>query len=85
MTSFTHSGSTSEKVVAAWLMQNFVLYLLAYKLRINIAYSNGEIKLWKFQWRHSRIPEVLSKKLSSNEMCGIFILYFLPQIAHRYH
>ena len=32
------------------------------KLRIIIAYSSGEIKLWKFQWRHSRIPEVVSKK-----------------------
>ena len=29
MTSFAHTGSTFEKVVEAWLMQNLVLYSLA--------------------------------------------------------
>ena len=41
------------------------------KLRINIAYSSIEIKLWKFQWRHSRIPEVFSKKLLQPDTCKI--------------
>ena len=71
MKSFAYTGSTFEK-----LLQHDVSSIYSSihwrKLRINIAYSSVEIKLWKFQWRHLRIPEVLSKKLSSNEMCGIW-------------
>ena len=34
-------------------------------MHIDIVNSNSEIKLWKFQWRYSRIPEVLSKSFWS--------------------
>ena len=62
MTSFTHTGSTFEKIVGhdRCRIQSSIHWR---KLRIYIAYSSGEIKLWKFQWRHSRIPEVLLKKM----------------------
>ena len=62
MKSFAHTGSTFKK-----LLQHDISSINSSiqwrKLRINIAYSSVEIKLWKFQWRHLRIPEVLSKKL----------------------
>ena len=64
MTSFAHTGSTFEKNVGHDIcrIQSSIHWR---KLRIYIAYSSGEIKLCKFQWRHSRIPEVhvLLKKL----------------------
>ena len=54
-----------------------------HNLRIYIAYSNGEIRVWKFQWRHSRIPEVLSKSCSTWYMHN-WILYSLAQTAQMY-
>ena len=41
------------------------------KLRICIANNSGEIGVWTFQWRHLRIPEVLSKKLLQHNICRI--------------
>ena len=47
MTSFAHTGSTFEKLLKPdWCrIQSFIHWR---KLRINIAYSSGEIKLWNF-------------------------------------
>ena len=42
------------------------------KLRINITYSSGDIKLLKFQWHHLCIPEVLLKKLLQHDTCRIY-------------
>ena len=67
MTSFVHTGSTLLKHELSRIKSA----IHRRKLRINIAYSSGEIKLWKFQWRHSSIPEVLSKKLFQHEICRI--------------
>ena len=62
MTPFAHTGSTCKK-----LLKREICRIKSSthwrKLRINIAYSSGEIKLWIFQWHHSSIPEVHSKKL----------------------
>ena len=41
-------------------------------MRINIVNSSGEIKLCKFQSNHSRIPEVISKKLLQHDKCSIY-------------
>ena len=64
MTPFAHTGSTLEKLLKREIcrIKSFTHWR---KLCLNIAYSSGEIKLWKFQWRHSRIPEVLSKSFCS--------------------
>ena len=45
------------------------------KLRINIAYSSGEIKLWNLYWRHSHIPEVLSKSCLSMKYAELSPLF----------
>ena len=70
MTPLAHTGSTFEKLLKREIckIKSSTHWL---KLRIFIAYSSGEIKLWKFQWRHSRLPEVLSKKLLKCEICRI--------------
>ena len=60
MTSFAHTGSTFKKVFAAWYMQNLVLYSLR------------RYQTLKFQWRHSRIPEVLSKKFLKPDIIPLF-------------
>ena len=36
---------------------------------LSTALSSGEIKLRKFQWRHLRIPDVLSKKFLKPDWC----------------
>ena len=67
MTSFVNTGST----LLTHELSRIKSSIHGRKLRINIAYSSGEIKLWKYQWRHSRIPKVLSKKLFQHEICRI--------------
>ena len=79
MTSFAHTESTFEKVVAAWYMQNLVLYSLAQT--VHIVNSSGEIKFWKFQWRHSRIPEIFRKAFEVRLMKNL-VLCSLAQTAH---
>ena len=71
MTSFAHTGSTLLKHEISRI-KSFIHWR---KLRINIAYSSGEIKLWKFQWRHSCIPEVLSKSCSSMKYAELSPLF----------
>ena len=70
MTPFAHTGSTFEKLLKREICR--INYSTNWrKLRINITNSSGEIKLWKFQWRHSRIPEVLLKKLLQHDIWRI--------------
>ena len=72
MTSFVHTGRTLLKHELSRIKSSFH----GRKLPINIAYSSGEIKLWKFQWRHSCTPEVLSKiccSMKYEEFSPLFI------------
>ena len=70
MTPFAHTGSTFEKLFIREICR-IKSSTHWHKLRINIANSSGEMKLWKCQWRHSRIPEVFSKKLLQPVKCRI--------------
>ena len=80
MTSFVHTGSTLLKHEISRIKSSIHWR----KLRINIAYSSGEIKLWKFQWRHSAHTGSTFEKVVSAWNMQNLVLYSLEQTAHIY-
>ena len=80
MMSFAHTGSTFEKLLQYDICRIKSSIHLR-KLRINIVYSSGEFKFFKFQLRPSRIPEVLWKDVEACVMQNL-VLYSLAQTTH---
>ena len=71
MTSFAHTGNIFEKLLQPdkCRIKSSIHWR---KLRLNTVNISGEIILWKFQWNHSRIPEVLSKELLHHNISSIY-------------